>query len=163
MSFVLCPRAVFQAPQHIDLPRGKPLLMVALPTSLSARSFPFTQACAGQYTHRFWRWMSTIDTFQSGLPRQTVACVAISTDCTYACSHHIVCLHNVKNAEPSQRKNTPPAAFQHSTVSWTLQRGSLQETLVLPTEYFCLISVLRGCPKSRKPVVTSHLNLGCPP
>ena len=43
--------------------------MVALPASLSARSFPFTPACPGQYTNRsFRRWMSTIDTFQSGLP-----------------------------------------------------------------------------------------------
>jgi len=42
--------------------------MVALPASLSARSFPFTPACPGQYTHRsFRKWMSTTDTFQSGL------------------------------------------------------------------------------------------------
>ena len=35
----------------------------------TARSFPFTPACPGQYTHRrFRRWMSTIDTFHSGLP-----------------------------------------------------------------------------------------------
>ena len=34
---------------------------VALSASLSARSFPFTQACPGQYTHRgFRRWMSTV-------------------------------------------------------------------------------------------------------
>ena len=34
------------------------------PWSLSARSFPFTPACPGQYTQRsFWSWMSTIDTF----------------------------------------------------------------------------------------------------
>ena len=40
-----------------------------LPASLSARSVPFTPACPGQYTHRsFQRWMSTIDTFQFGLP-----------------------------------------------------------------------------------------------
>ena len=38
--------------------------------SLSARSFPFTPACPEQYTHRsFRRWMSTIDTCQSGIPR----------------------------------------------------------------------------------------------
>ena len=40
-----------------------------LPVSLSAQSYPFTPVCPGQYTHRsLQRWMSTIDTFQSGLP-----------------------------------------------------------------------------------------------
>ena len=40
-----------------------------MPASLSVRPFPFTPACPGQYTHMsFRRWMSTIDTFQSGLP-----------------------------------------------------------------------------------------------
>ena len=43
--------------------------MAALPASLSARSFPFTPACPELYTHRsVLRWMSTIDTVQSGLP-----------------------------------------------------------------------------------------------
>ena len=43
--------------------------MVPLPASLSARSFPFTPACLRQYRHRSSRrWMSTIDTFRSGLP-----------------------------------------------------------------------------------------------
>ena len=52
-----------------DLPKCKPLVRVALPASLSARSFPFTPARPGQYTLRsFRRWMSTIDTFQSGIP-----------------------------------------------------------------------------------------------
>ena len=47
----------------------KPIVMVALPASLSAWSFPFTPTCTGQYTHRcFRRWMSTIDIYQSGLP-----------------------------------------------------------------------------------------------
>jgi len=42
--------------------------MDALPTSLSAQSFPCTPACPGQCTHRsFRRWMSTIDTFRSWL------------------------------------------------------------------------------------------------
>jgi len=51
-----------------DLPRSKPLVRAALPASLSARSFPFTPVCPGQYTNRsFGRWMSTVDTFQSGL------------------------------------------------------------------------------------------------
>ena len=46
------------------LPRIKPLVTVALPASLSARTFSFTPACPGQYTHRSFRWwMSTIDTF----------------------------------------------------------------------------------------------------
>ena len=46
------------------------LVRVALPASLFARSFTITApACPGQYTHRsFRRWVSTIDTFQSGLP-----------------------------------------------------------------------------------------------
>ena len=52
-----------------DLPRSKPLVRVALPASLSALSFPFTQACPGQCTHRsFWRWMATIDTFHTRFP-----------------------------------------------------------------------------------------------
>ena len=52
-----------------DLPRSKPLVRVAFPASLSARSFPFTPACPGQYTHRnIRRWMSIVGTFQSGLP-----------------------------------------------------------------------------------------------
>ena len=48
---------------------AKPPVMVALPASLSALSFPLTLACPGQYTHRsLRRWMSNIDTCQSGLP-----------------------------------------------------------------------------------------------
>ena len=34
-----------------DLPRSKPLVRVALPASLSARSFPFSPAYPGQYMH----------------------------------------------------------------------------------------------------------------
>ena len=69
MSLALCSKIVSQVPQHLTLPRCKPLVMVALPASLSAWSFPFTPACPGRYTHRsFERWMSVIDTFQSGLP-----------------------------------------------------------------------------------------------
>ena len=70
MSLALCPQLVcLKFLSTLDLPRSKPLVRVALPASLSARSFPFTPACPGQYTHRsFRRWMSTIDTFQSGLP-----------------------------------------------------------------------------------------------
>ena len=52
-----------------DLTRSKPLVRVALPSRLSARSFSFSPACPGQYTHRrFRRWTSTIDTLHSGLP-----------------------------------------------------------------------------------------------
>ena len=48
-----------------DLPRTNPLVKVALPTSLSAQSFPSILACPGQYTHwSFWRWMLTIDTLK---------------------------------------------------------------------------------------------------
>ena len=44
-----------------SFPRSKPLVRVALPASLFARSFPFTPACPGQYTSRsFGRGMSTI-------------------------------------------------------------------------------------------------------
>ena len=35
-----------------ELPRSKPLVVVAFPASLSARSFPITLTCPGQYTHR---------------------------------------------------------------------------------------------------------------
>ena len=42
-SLALYPQVVSQAPQ---------LVKVALPANLSARSFPFTLACPGQYTHR---------------------------------------------------------------------------------------------------------------
>ena len=49
--------------------------MVALPASLSALSFPLTPACPGQYTHRILRrWMSNIDTCQSGPPIPFFTC-----------------------------------------------------------------------------------------
>ena len=49
--------------------REASLLWGLLCPPVSARSFPFTPACPGQFTQRsFWRWMSTTDTFQSGLP-----------------------------------------------------------------------------------------------
>ena len=48
-----------------DLPRRKPLVIVALPASLSARSFPFTPACPGQYIHRSFRRCQCIDTYAS--------------------------------------------------------------------------------------------------
>ena len=48
----LCPQVVTQAPNTSDLSRGKPLVMDTLFASLSARSFPFTPACQGQYSHK---------------------------------------------------------------------------------------------------------------
>ena len=66
MSLALCPQAVSQAPHTSDLLRHKLPVMVALPASLSARSFPLTPACPGQYTHRlFLRWMSNMPVWAS--------------------------------------------------------------------------------------------------
>ena len=50
-------------PRSWTLLKSKPLVSAALPTCLSAQSFPFTSACPGQYTHSFQRWTSTTDTF----------------------------------------------------------------------------------------------------
>ena len=62
MSLALCP----QAPQHFRSSEKQAICEGSITASVSARSFPFTLACSGQYTHRsFWRWMLTIDTFQS--------------------------------------------------------------------------------------------------
>ena len=45
------------------------LLCPPVLATLSARLFPFTPTCPGRYTYRcFRRWISTIDTFQAGLP-----------------------------------------------------------------------------------------------
>ena len=69
-----------------DLPRSKPLVMVALPASVSAVSFPFTPICLGQYTHRsFRRWMPTIDTFQ---PRLSIP---LFTYCSKLCDDDGMC------------------------------------------------------------------------
>ena len=52
-----------------DLPRCKPLVIIALPASLSAWSFSVTPECPGQYIHRnFQRWLLNIDICQSRLP-----------------------------------------------------------------------------------------------
>ena len=73
-SMVWCPwicarRQCLKLLNTSDLPRSKPLARVALPALLSARSFLFTPATPGQYSHRsFRRWMWTIGTFQSRLP-----------------------------------------------------------------------------------------------
>ena len=70
MSLALCLLVVSWASKNIsDLLRSKLLERVALPAFLSAQSFPLMPACPEQYSHRsFQRWMSTIDSFQSGLP-----------------------------------------------------------------------------------------------
>ena len=69
MSSALCPQKCLKLLNASDLPRRKQLMMVALPASVFVRSFPFIPACSGQCTYRnFRRWISIIDTFQSGLP-----------------------------------------------------------------------------------------------
>ena len=51
-----------------DLPRCKPLVMVALPNCLSDQSFPLTLTSQGQCIHRsLWRWCSNIATCRNGL------------------------------------------------------------------------------------------------
>ena len=69
MFLALYLHVVSQAPQHFRSSETPPLMIVALPTSLSAQSFLFTPACPVQYVQKnFRRWMPTIDTCQSGLP-----------------------------------------------------------------------------------------------
>ena len=68
-SLALCPQVVSQAPQHFGSSEKQATCEGCFARQLSARSFPFTPACPGQYTHGSCRrWMSTIDTVQSGLP-----------------------------------------------------------------------------------------------
>ena len=55
------PAVSFKLLNTSHIPRRKPLVLVALPGSLSARSFLFTPACPGQHIHRRRRrWLSTI-------------------------------------------------------------------------------------------------------
>ena len=68
----LCQQGVSQAPQHFS-PSEKQatcegcFVRQRISSVISLDSF--TPACPGQYTHwSFRRWMSTINTFQSGLP-----------------------------------------------------------------------------------------------
>ena len=69
MSLALCPQVLPQATQHFRSSETKAACDGWMPASLSAPSFPLTPACPGQYTHRILRrWMSNIDTCQSGLP-----------------------------------------------------------------------------------------------
>ena len=71
-----------------DLPRCKPFVMVALPASLSARSFRFTLTCPGQYTRwSFRRWMVTIDTIQSGLPSSVWIVTSTPETCVWPFWH----------------------------------------------------------------------------
>ena len=87
MSLALCPQVVSQAPQHF---RSSEKLATCegcfFPASLSSRSFPFTPACPGKHIRRsFRRWMSTIDTFQSGLP------IPLFTFCSKICEDDCMC------------------------------------------------------------------------
>ena len=52
MSLALCPQVVSQASQHFRSSEKQTPERADLPASLSARSFPLTPACPGQYTHR---------------------------------------------------------------------------------------------------------------
>ena len=56
-SMVWCPwlcdrRECLKFLNTSDLPKCKPLVVAALPASLSARSFPFTPVCPGQFAQR---------------------------------------------------------------------------------------------------------------
>ena len=70
MALAFCPQAVSQTPQ--DFGSSETRLAASdscFPASLSARSFPLTPACPGQYIHRhFGRCMLNIGACQSGLP-----------------------------------------------------------------------------------------------
>ena len=70
----------FQLLNTSDLLRCKPLMMDALPASLSAQSFSFTPACPGQYLHSsFERRRLTIDIYTSlGFPFYSSLFVASS-------------------------------------------------------------------------------------
>ena len=80
MSLALCPQVVSQASQHFRSSEKQATYRGCFARCLSARSFSFTPACPGQYTHRICRrWMSTIDTCQSGLP------IPLFTFCSKPC------------------------------------------------------------------------------
>ena len=69
MSLALCQQVVSQAPQHFRSSKMQAICDGCFASSLSAWSFPLTLAHPGQYTRRsVWRWLSKIDTCQSGLP-----------------------------------------------------------------------------------------------
>ena len=63
MSLALCPQCLKLLKNTSDLPRHKPFVMVALPATLSAWSFPFTPAYPGKHIHRV-----LMHVCQSGFP-----------------------------------------------------------------------------------------------
>ena len=70
ISLALRQQVLTQASQHLPHLRRKPLVMVAVPVSLSARPFPLNPTCLGQYLHSVLRkWTSNIETYASlGVP-----------------------------------------------------------------------------------------------
>ena len=70
VSLALYPHLVSQASQHLrSFEKQATCEGCFASQSICSVIFPFTPACPGQYTHKhFRRWMSTIDTFQSGFP-----------------------------------------------------------------------------------------------
>ena len=77
VSLTLCQQVVSQVPQHFRSSEKQAncegcfssQAICSVASLHAGMSLLFTPACPGQYTHReFWRWMLTIDTFQSGLP-----------------------------------------------------------------------------------------------
>ena len=55
LSLALCQQVVSQAPQHFRSSEKQTTCEGCYARQCTIRSFPFTQACPGQYTHRtFW-------------------------------------------------------------------------------------------------------------
>ena len=66
-SLILCPHIMPQAPQHFRSSEMQATCNGCFAYQ-SVWSFPVTPAGPGQYTRSsFWRWISTIDTFQTRL------------------------------------------------------------------------------------------------
>ena len=62
MSLALCPQVLSQVSQHLRSSEKQANCEGCFaPASLSARSFPFTPACPGNYTHRNFRRWITVD------------------------------------------------------------------------------------------------------
>ena len=69
MFLALCQQVVSQASQHFRSSEKQDTCMGCFVRQYICSVIPFTPACPGQHTHRrFRRWVSTVDTFQSGLP-----------------------------------------------------------------------------------------------
>ena len=51
MPWALCPQIVSRVPQHFRFSETQATVRSALPASPSVRSFPFTPACPGVYSH----------------------------------------------------------------------------------------------------------------